>query len=260
MHPAALNEVAEKISARLSRLPTRSRLLFITGAGLSAESGLPTYRGIGGLYENAPTEHGVPIEVALSGPMFRRTPELTWRHIARIEAAVRAAEPNDAHRLIARLETEREHEVIVLTQNVDGLHRAAGSSQIIDIHGDCHELLCTRCDYRETRQSYEGLTLPPICPTCASIMRPDVVLFEEALPHAKVERLTRELTRGFDAYFSIGTSSLFPYIAAPMMQAARAGKLSVEINPESTPVSTIATFKLPVGAGAGLAAIFGASR
>src|SRR4051794_18345255 len=112
MEDDVLRDSAGRIALRLRG---RKRLLFITGAGLSAESGLPTYRGIGGLYVNAATEHGVPIEQALSGPMFQRKPELTWHHIARIERAVRGAEPSPAHHLIARL--EREHEVVVLTQN-----------------------------------------------------------------------------------------------------------------------------------------------
>jgi len=251
MDETSLRAHAAAISARLSG---KRRILFITGAGLSAESGLPTYRGIGGLYASSHTEHGVPIEVALSGPMFRRRPELTWQHIADLERAVRGAQPCAAHRIIARL--ERQHDVVVLTQNVDGLHRAAGSTCVIDIHGDCRELMCTRCDYRETRRDYSGLRLPPHCPACGALLRPDVVLFEEALPEPKLEQLAHELARGFDAYFSIGTSSLFPYIAAPIEQAARRGALSVEINPAITPVSQRVDIKLACGAGQALGAIF----
>jgi NAD-dependent deacetylase len=157
--------------------------------------------------------------------------------------------------LIAALESR--FEVVVLTQNVDGLHRAAGSSDVIDIHGDCHELLCTHCTFRETRLTYEGLSLPPHCPKCTAIVRPDVVLFEEMLPSDKLDRLLRELGRGFDAYFSVGTSSLFPYIAQPIMDAVRRGRLSVEINPEETPVSDLVEFRFACGAGNALTAIFG---
>jgi NAD-dependent deacetylase len=251
-------EVRERAARIAAQLQGRKRLLFITGAGISAEAGLPTYRGIGGLYASADTEHGVPIEVALSGPMFRRKPELTWHHIAQIERAVRGAKPSAAHQLIARL--EQRHEVVVLTQNVDGLHRAAGSSRIIDIHGDCRELICTRCDYRETRADYVGLSLPPHCPKCNALVRPDVVLFEEALPVDKLDQLSFELERGFDAYFSIGTTSLFPYIASPIVQAARLGRLSVEINPERTPVSELVDVRFACGAGRALEAIFGSAH
>jgi NAD-dependent protein deacetylase/lipoamidase len=253
MDERLLQRLAANVTAKLQG---KKRLLFITGAGLSAESGLPTYRGIGGLYSDSHTEDGVPIEVALSGPMFRRKPELTWRHIAAIEQAVRGAKPSTAHRLIAAL--DREHEVVVLTQNVDGLHRAAGSKHVIDIHGDCRELMCTRCDYRESRQDYAGLALPPLCPQCGALVRPDVVLFEESLPEDRLSWLMRELARGFDAYFSIGTSSLFPYISRPIELAAHSGALTVEINPEHTPVSDIVDVKLACGAGRGLSAIFGA--
>jgi NAD-dependent deacetylase len=251
MEDAALSRQAGRIRERLAGA---RRLLFITGAGLSAESGLPTYRGVGGLYVDADTEHGMPIERALSGPVFQRRPDITWQHIANIERVVRGAQPSAAHRLIAGLEPR--FEVVVLTQNVDGLHRAAGSRDVIDIHGDCHELLCTRCAFRETRRDYEGMELPPRCPRCAAIVRPDVVLFEEMLPGAKLDRLLRELACGFDATFSIGTSSLFPYISQPMLDAARRGRLSVEINPETTPVSQVAEQRLACSAGRALAAIF----
>jgi NAD-dependent deacetylase len=237
------------------RLRGKRRLLFITGAGLSAEAGLPTYRGVGGLYSGAETEHGMPIEVALSGSMFRRRPEITWHHIAQIELAVRGSAPSAAHKLIAALEAQ--YEVVVLTQNVDSLHRLAGSTQIIDIHGDCRELCCTRCTYRESRSDYAGLAIPPYCPQCAAVLRPDVVLFEEMLPSDKLDRLTAELKRGFDAYFSVGTSSLFPYISRPIYDAGRRGLLTVEINPETTSVSDAVEFRFACGAGRALSAIFG---
>ena len=256
MQDSEVRTRAEQLAARLQG--GGKRLLFITGAGLSAESGLPTYRGVGGLYADAVTEHGMPIEKALSGPIFQRMPEVTWRHIAHIEQAVRGARPNRAHDIIAAL--ERAHEVVVLTQNVDGLHRAAGSTRVIDIHGDCHDLMCTRCPYRETRATYEGLALPPRCPECAAVVRPDVVLFEEMLPSHKLDALWYELEHGFDAYFSVGTSSLFPYIAQPMFDAARRGRLTVEINPDVTDVSDVVAHRFACGAGRALAAIFEPER
>lgn len=251
MHELELRKEAERVAARLRG---RKRLLFITGAGVSAESGLPTYRGVGGLYADGVTEHGMPIEEALSGPVFRRRPDITWKHIGQIEQSVRGARPNRAHAIIAAL--EHQHEVVVLTQNVDGFHRAAGSTHVIDIHGDCHELFCTHCAHRETRASYEGLELPPRCPACDAVIRPDVVLFEEMLPIDKLERLQRQLARGFDAYFSIGTSSLFPYITQPIVDAARRGRLTVEINPEETLISGLVEVRFSCGASQALAAIF----
>ena len=101
------------------------RILFITGAGLSADSGLPTYRGLGGLYHDRLTEEGLTIEQALSGRTLSQRPDITWKYLAEIEANCRGAQPNAAHRLIAALEQEKDS-VWVLTQNIDGLHRAAG--------------------------------------------------------------------------------------------------------------------------------------
>ncbi|HEX6243108.1 MAG TPA: NAD-dependent protein deacylase [Polyangiales bacterium] len=252
MEQAELARMAAEVA---DQLKGARRLLFITGAGLSAEAGLPTYRGVGGLYVDADTEHGMPIERALSGPMFQQRPEITWQHIAQIEQAVRGAQPSAAHALMARLEAE--YDVLVLTQNVDSLHRRAGSTQVIDIHGDCRELFCTRCAARETRSDYAGLAIPPYCAKCGGLIRPDVVLFEEMLPIDKLKRLGRELTRGFDAYFSIGTSSLFPYISQPMLDASRRGRVTVEINPERTEISDAVTYRFACGAGKALKAIFG---
>ena len=107
------------------RLLAAEHVLFITGAGISADSGLPTYRGIGGLYNDQHTEEGMPIEVALSAEVMQRTPAITWKYLARIEASCRTARPNAAHEIIARLQQHRR--VTVLTQNIDGFHRQAGS-------------------------------------------------------------------------------------------------------------------------------------
>ncbi|MDC3962808.1 NAD-dependent deacylase [Polyangium jinanense] len=221
--------------------------LFITGAGISAASGIPTYRGVGGLYGDRVTDEGMRIEEALSGPVFRRSPELTWKYIHQIEQACRGAAPNAAHRVLARIE-ERLPRSWVLTQNVDGFHRAAGSRNVIDIHGDIHRLLCTGCTFTEVVEDYAHLPSCPSCASCGKVLRPDVVLFGEMLPRAKIERLHRELERGFDVLVSVGTSSLFPYIAEPMLDAARRGVPTIEVNPEPTVVSRAVALRLSMGA------------
>jgi NAD-dependent deacetylase len=237
----------------VERLRGCRRLLFVTGAGMSADSGLPTYRGIGGLYEDVKTEEGMAIEDALSGAMLAARPELCWRHIMQIEEACRGAAPNPGHHAIARLESR--FEVVVLTQNVDGLHRAAGSKAIIDIHGDVRQLLCTACDHERTVSDYSDLACPPRCPSCGAVIRPDVVLFGEMLPLHKVARLRAELSSGFDAIFSVGTSSLFPYIAEPVVLGRRTGAFTVEINPARTVVSDAVDVRLEMGASDALTAI-----
>jgi NAD-dependent deacetylase len=227
-------------------LRSARRVLVITGAGVSAESGLPTYRGVGGLYNSGGTEEGIPVEVALSGMMFEQRPELTWTHIRRLEESCRGATFNPAHTVVAQMEDTLD--AWVLTQNVDGFHRAAGSRNVIDIHGDVHDLKCTVCEYRQRLDSFETLEPLPRCPVCGEVIRPDVVLFGEMLPVDKVALLHQQLDVGFDMVFSIGTTSLFPYISGPVVAAARDRIPTVEINPATTEVSGIVDVKLTMGA------------
>lgn len=230
--------------------------LFITGAGISADSGLPTYRGVGGLYNRTDTEDGIPIEHALSGQMFNVRPELTWKYIYQIESACRSARPNRAHEIMAALE-ERLDRVWVLTQNVDGFHIAAGSQNVIEIHGSIRELRCTRCAWSQTVDDYGGLgEQTPRCPECRAVVRPDVVLFGELLFMDRLATLQAELARGFDMVFSIGTTSVFPYIAEPVVAASRAGKPTVEINPQESEVSHLVDHRLRAGARDALEAVW----
>ncbi|MEM7203415.1 MAG: NAD-dependent deacylase [Planctomycetota bacterium] len=227
---------AAKIERAGRLLREARRTLFITGAGISADSGVPTYRGIGGLYNVETTEDGIPIEEALSGEMLRREPALCWKYVAQIEAACRGVQPNRAHDVIAAL--EQRQQICVLTQNVDGLHQAAGCRNVIAIHGDVHRLVCMSCGRTEEVVDYAHLELPPRCRDCAGLIRPDVVLFGEILPQAAIEHLQRELATGFDLVCSVGTSAVFPYIVGPIIEAARSGVPTIEINPSVTEVST----------------------
>jgi NAD-dependent deacetylase len=244
----------ERIAGAAKILRSSRRILFVTGAGISADSGLPTYRGIGGLYEGAATEEGVPIELALSGQMMKRDPALCWKYIAQIERACRGATFNSAHAFLAEVEAAVPG-TWVLTQNVDGFHRAAGSRQLIEIHGDVHRLLCLRCAWRERVADYSALEIPPRCPRCKSVVRPNVVLFGELLPDDAVRTMQRELSRGFDAVVSIGTTSVFPYIAGPVIDAARSGVPTIEINPGQTEVSDLVSVRLQARAAEALRAI-----
>jgi len=199
-------------------------ILFITGAGISADSGLPTYRGIGGLYNNKLTEDGIPVETALSGETLKARPEITWKYLLQIEKNCRNARYNRAHEVIAEMERQFGR-VWVLTQNIDGFHHAAGSRNVIDIHGDMHKLQCPRCGWHSVINDYSNIEFPPGCPECGAIVRPEVVLFGEMLPEDKLSALNRELMKGFDIYFSIGTSSVFPYISQPIIAA------NIRLNP-----------------------------
>lgn len=243
---------ADDITAVARLLSQASSLLIITGAGVSAESGLPTYRGLGGLYEGKHTEHGIPIEVALSGSMFTSRPEVTLGYLGAVEVACRSAAPAASHRMIAALE-RRVARTWVLTQNIDGLHRAAGSQNVIEIHGNIHRSRCMTCGHREP----VALATSP-CPRCGRPLRPDVVLFEEALPKDAVSTLERELRRGFDVFMVIGTTAVFPYIVAPIMRAARERVPTVEINPDETDLSHFVAYRFAAKAGPTLEAIVAA--
>ena len=162
------------------------------------------------------------MEEVLSGAMMTTRPEVTWEFILELERPTRQAVPNRGHEVIAEMESHFEA-IWTLTQNVDGLHRHAGSRQVLDVHGDLHDLACTRCEHATRVSDYDGLDLPPRCPKCQGILRPGVVLFGEELPEMKMVRLRSEVQAGFDVVFSIGTSSSFHYIAAPVLMARTDG-------------------------------------
>ena len=249
--PLDSDAVAE-IARQLARAGSA---LFITGAGISADSGLPTYRGIGGLYNDGGTDEGIPIEVALSGEMLSHRPDVAWKYMAQIEEACRGARPNRGHEILALLE-KRVPRVWVLTQNVDNFHAEAGSTNLIEMHGNLHRLVCTGCARRQTVEDYAGLDIPPWCRACGRLVRPDVVLFGEMLPKRALDALFRELATGFDVVFTIGTTSVFPYIAQPVHMARAQGKITVEINPGESEVSDVVDYRLRAGARDALEAIF----
>ena len=165
-------------------------VLVITGAGLSADSGMPTYRGVSGLYNRDTyvtlqrnSRHryctyliqyklrndGMSIEDALSGSTFTRDPALCWKYIRELELACSRASPNRGHHILAEWETKFER-FLVLTQNIDGFHKIAGSRNLIEIHGDVRSLECTNCSWQCDNSEAEHLknTLPPLCPKCGT--------------------------------------------------------------------------------------------
>ena len=248
---SALSSAVDQLAEQLRDNPS---VLFVTGAGISADSGLPTYRGVGGLYNDDGVVEGMPIEEALSGPVFRRRPEVTWKYLTQVEKACRGALPNRAHEVIAALEQQLDR-CVVLTQNVDGLHRVAGSKEVIEIHGNVHDLVCPVCGWWDRVADYSKLAELPECPACISVIRPKVVLFGEMLPEHAIDRLERELARGFDLVFSVGTTSVFPYIAAPIHVVNRRGGVTVEVNPGESEVSHAVQVRLRAGAAKALGAL-----
>jgi NAD-dependent deacetylase len=229
-------ELPSPLVAALGRIRSAG---VITGAGVSAESGIPTYRGRGGLYDD-PAEGDATVE-ALTGATFRADPDRTWRALARMVRHAGAARPNAAHVALAAMERRLER-FVLLTQNVDGLHRAAGSRNVIAIHGDLFRLRCTACaaPAHLGREEMGALAAAPRCAACGGVVRPEVVLFGEMLPEAAVARLHEELlARPPDLVLAVGTTALFPYIRAPVLEARRRGRLTVEVNVERTEISGV---------------------
>ncbi|MDM8350022.1 NAD-dependent deacylase [Pseudomonas sp. sp1636] len=240
----------DEVIARVAQaIVAAERILIITGAGLSADSGLPTYRGIGGLY-NGQTAEGLPIEAALSGSMLQRDPALCWKYLAELGKACLGARANAGHYAIAELQRLKP-QCWVLTQNIDGYHRAAGSppERLIEIHGELAPLYCQSCGAIDA-QLAEHLSrpLPPRCGQCGGILRPPVVLFEEMLPEQAIDSLYTELGKGFEAVVSIGTSASFPYIVEPVLRTRQAGGFTVEINPARGDLSAVVDVHVQMGA------------
>lgn len=229
----------DKVIARVAQaIKQAERILLITGAGLSADSGLPTYRGLGGLY-NGHTAEGLPIEAALSGSMLQRDPALCWKYLAELGKACLGAQANAGHYAIAELQRKKP-QCWLLTQNIDGYHRAAGSpmERVIEIHGELAPLYCQSCGVVDSElAAHLDRPLPPKCRQCAGVLRPPVVLFEEMLPEQAIGTLYDEVRKGFEVVISIGTSASFPYIVEPLLRTRQAGGFTVEINPQRTDLS-----------------------
>ncbi len=220
------------ISARLRDLLARGRgVAALTGAGISAESGVPTFRSAGGFWENESLED-------LATPQgFARDPRLVWAWYDERRRQIGRCVPNAGHLALARF--GRAHpDFRLITQNVDGLHVAAGSRGVILLHGD---LFRVRCTQEGTSREDRRVPLPEIPPRCAcgALLRPDVVWFGEVLPEGAMREAT-EAARHAEVFLSIGTSALV-YPAAALPDVAKgSGAYLVEINVETTPLSPLA--------------------
>jgi NAD-dependent deacetylase len=208
------------------------RVLVITGAGISAESGIPTFRGKDGYWRNLD-----PIKLA-TPEAFARDPKLVWDWYRERREWIRKAEPNAAHKAIVDL-AKRASEFLLVTQNVDDLHTRAGlpKEKMVQIHGDIFVTRCSRCDFEQEHEQEDGDVDLPKCPQCGALMRPGVVWFGEQLDPRKI-MVEEFLRRGpCDLVFVIGTTALFDYIVD---WATRAGGKLIEINPDETPLSKFA--------------------
>src|SRR5262245_36260126 len=238
-------------SARLvALLRERTPLLVLTGAGVSCESGIATFRDAGGLWEGVD-----PMDVA-TPQAFERDPARVWRFYDARRRQGSGARPNPAHSAIVALEATG-RPFLLATQNVDGLHERAGTRSMVRLHGSLWRVRCTGCgdEWEDDRPTIEPL--PPPCP-CGAMLRPAVVWFGEALPQqafAQAQAMARRAT----LCLVVGTSALV-YPAAALPEAAlAAGAYVVEINPERTPLSPFASETLAGPAGEVLPALLEAA-
>ncbi|MDQ3861326.1 MAG: NAD-dependent deacylase, partial [Actinomycetota bacterium] len=201
----------------------------LTGSGISAESGVPTFRdaqtGLWARYD--------PMELATPGA-FTRDSRLVWEWYAWRRKLVEGATPNPGHEALAELE-RRVPEFALMTQNVDGLHRRAGSQRVIELHGNIMLSKCSR-EGVVVESRTDDPEVPPTCSHCGALLRPDVVWFGEMLPQEAFEEALMA-ARNCDLFFAIGTSSLVQPAASLPFEALRGGVSVVEVNPDETPLT-----------------------
>ena len=208
----------------------------LTGAGMSAESGVPTFRdaqtGLWAQYK--PTELASP-------EAFARDPKLVWDWYAWRREAIKGVRPNAGHYALARM-GKCIPEFTLITQNVDGLHRMAGSQQVLELHGNIQRVRCADC-YTFAQTWGDDTEAVPQCSKCGGLLRPDVVWFGEALPRDQLEAAV-DAARTCDVFFSIGTSGVVQPAASLAFAAHNRGAIVVEINAEPTPLTSKANYVL----------------
>ena len=227
-------------------------VVVLSGAGVSAESGVPTFRDAqtGFWAKFRPEDLATPTA-------FRRNPKLVWEWYAWRRKLVADAKPNPGHVALAQLESMFP-EFHLITQNVDGLHQIGGSRNVIELHGNISKTKCFDEDTLVTDWQETG-DVPPKCPNCGGLLRPAVVWFEEALPELEIQKAT-SASAECDVFLSVGTSTVvYPAAGLPTL-ALQNGATVVEINPQPTPFTANATYALPGPAGVVLPEILSALK
>lgn len=217
-------------------LQKTAKLAVLTGAGVSQESGLRTFRdaqtGLWAQYK--------PEDLA-SPQAFARDPKLIWDWYAWRREAVKGVRPNAGHYALVEIE-KRIQQFTLITQNVDGLHRMAGNQNVLELHGNIQRVRCSEC-YTFTETWGDDTESVPQCSACGGLLRPDVVWFGESLPREQLEAAV-EAARTCDVFFSIGTSGVVQPAASLAFAAHNRGAVVIEINAETTPLTPKADFFL----------------
>ena len=242
----------------IDRLRTAHHVVVSTGAGVSQESGIPTFRdSLNGLWEIFDPEQLATLEA------FQRQPDLVWGWYEFRRAQVNKCQPNPAHLAIAAL-AGKVRRLTVITQNDDNLHERAGSKDVIHLHGSLHEPICTYCGQSYALLAGEpdvgetgGRMPPPKCPSCGGMIRPGIVWFGEMLPEEELER-AQAAALHCDMFFSVGTSVVvYPAAALPFI-AAEQGACVVQVNTDATGLDAYASYSLVGKAGEVMPALIAA--
>ncbi len=241
-----MQDSLDKLIQRAAEAIAAARhLVAFTGAGISVESGIPPFRGQGGLWESYDPS-------ILDIGTFRADPEAAWKAIkALFYDHWMACVPNAAHRVLAGWEGKGRLQATI-TQNIDGLHAAAGAKAVAEYHGSLRELVCTRCGSRKEAQKVDLSVLPPRCADCGGILKPDFVFFGEGIPE-QAARASSAAIAACDCLLLIGTSGeVYPAAALPV-SAKRRGAVIIEVNPKpSAYTARIVDIFLPLGAVTGM--------
>ena len=237
------------IAEAADRLRKARSIAVLTGAGVSAESGIPTFRGEGGLWRQFRAEDLATPEA------FGRDPRLVWEWYDWRRQKVAACRPNPAHHALAALES-RGGEFLLITQNIDDLHRKAGSRRLVELHGNIWRVRCVAEGAVSELPDVPLREIPPRC-ACGSLLRPDIVWFGEMLPAEALDRAFRA-AESCDLFLVAGTSALVQPAASLPLLAKQRGATVIEVNPEPTPISHLVDISLQGKAGEILPALLAA--
>lgn len=228
---------SQQIKAGNKILQESKKVLVLTGAGVSAESGVPTFRGEEGLWKNYD-----PMELA-TPEAFARDPYLVWEWYDWRREKMSPCKPNPSHQIIAEMEKGIE-KFLLVTQNVDGLHQKAGSKKVVTVHGNIWETRCTKCETIITNEQVPLDPRPPVC-VCGGMMRPNVVWFGEIVPQEHFFKVHNFIKTGdIDCFIIAGTTALIHYIQTWTMMAKEYGAKVIEVNFEPTVISRAADISL----------------
>ncbi len=218
----------DKIVQAREGLSGKRSICVLTGAGISAESGIPTFRGKDGLWKNYRAEE-------LATPYaFEKNPKLVWEWYSWRREIISRASPNEGHYAIAKMENVFP-DFLLITQNVDGLHAAAGSKKMVELHGNIWRVKCTICYYKGEDRNV-SVKYPPLCPNCEGLLRPDVVWFGEPLSPSVLSTAFEAVSR-CEVMLVVGTSAVVQPAASLAWKAISSGAFTIEVNIEPTGLS-----------------------